>query len=115
MMPDDVQQVVQRHAEAELLRDRLDPRCPGHACAIVAGNARIDEAKITGMTPPVLTLSGMCVLDPPYIRRPTTRLAYCTVTRRCPRSTKMIAADDQRHQDEQDQHRGCSPIWPVRI
>src|SRR5205085_8206330 len=61
-------------------------------CAIVAGNARIEEAKITGMTPPVFTLSGMCVLDPPYIRRPTTRLAYCTVTRRCPRSTKIIAA-----------------------
>jgi len=32
--------------------------------AIVAGNARIDEAKITGITPPVFTLSGMCVLDP---------------------------------------------------
>ena len=44
------------------------------------------------MTPPVFTFSGMCVLDPPYIRRPTTRLAYCTVTRRWPRSTKMIAA-----------------------
>ena len=88
----DVQQVVERHADAELLRDRVDPRALEHACAIVAGNARIDEAKITGMTPPVLTLSGMCVLDPPYIRRPTTRLAYWTVTRRCPRSTKMIAA-----------------------
>mgnify|MGYP003694031463 CR=1 FL=1 len=45
-----------------------------------------------GMTPPVFTFSGMCVLEPPYIRRPTTRLAYCTVTRRWPRSTKMIAA-----------------------
>ena len=52
----------------------------------------IDEAKITGMTPPVFTFNGMCVLDPPYIRRPTTRLAYCTVTRRWPRSMKMIAA-----------------------
>ena len=58
---------------------------------IVIGNARIDDAKMTGMTPPVLTLSGMCVLDPPYIRRPTTRLAYWTVTRRWPRSTKMMA------------------------
>ena len=36
----------------------------------------MDEAKITGMTPPVFTLSGMCVLEPPYILRPTTRLAY---------------------------------------
>jgi len=54
--------------------------------AIVAGNARMDEAKMTGMTPPVFTFSGMCVLDPPYIRRPTTRLAYCTGIRRCARS-----------------------------
>ena len=44
------------------------------------------------MTPPVLTFSGMCVLDPPYCRRPTTRLAYWTAMRRWPRSTKMIAA-----------------------
>ena len=29
----------------------------------------------------------MCVLVPPYWRRPTTRLAYCTVIRRWPRST----------------------------
>ena len=47
---------------------------------------------MTGMTPPVFTLSGMCVLDPPYIRRPTTRFAYWTVTRRLPRSTNTIAA-----------------------
>jgi hypothetical protein len=39
------------------------------------------------MTPPVLTFNGMCVLEPPYWRRPTTRLAYCTVIRRWPRST----------------------------
>ena len=25
---------------------------------------------MTGMTPPVLTFSGRCVLGPPYIRRP---------------------------------------------
>ena len=60
--------------------------------AIVAGNARMDEAKMTGMTPPVFTFKGMCVLVPPYCRRPMTRFAYCTVTRRWPRSTKMIAA-----------------------
>ena len=59
--------------------------------AAIVKNDRIDEAKITGMTPPVFTFSGMCVLDPPYCRRPTTRLAYCTVIRRWPRSTKMIA------------------------
>ena len=61
----------------------------------------MDDAKITGMTPPVFTLSGIWVLDPPYCRRPTTRLAYCTVIRRCPRSTKMIAADDDDHHHEE--------------
>ena len=44
------------------------------------------------MTPPVLTLSGMWVLVPPATRLPTRRLAYCTVTRRWPRSTKITAA-----------------------
>ena len=55
------------------------------------------------MTPPVFTFSGMCVLEPPYIRRPTTRLAYWTVTRRWPRSTKMMARDHHDHQDDQDE------------
>src|SRR5207249_9594156 len=35
------------------------PTPPLNADAIVAGNARIDEAKMTGMTPPVFTFSGM--------------------------------------------------------
>ena len=39
----------------------------------------------------VLTLSGKCEVMPPYILRPTTRLAYWTGMRRCPRSTKIIA------------------------
>ena len=82
--------------------------------AIVAGNARIDDAKMTGMTPPVFTFSGMCVLDPPYIRRPTTRLAYCTVTRRCPRSTKMIAAITSAITTIRIRTR-ISPSCPVRI
>jgi len=64
----------------------------------------MDEAKMTGMTPPVFTFSGMCVLDPPYIRRPTTRFAYCTVTRRWPRSIEDDRGDDEGHQDDQDQH-----------
>ena len=101
---------------AELRRSTAShPAAREQPGAIVAGNARIDEAKITGMTPPVLTFSGMCVLDPPYIRRPTTRLAYWTVTRRWPRSTKTIAATTSDHQHQQDQDRGCSPICPVRI
>ena len=44
----------------------------------------IDDAKMTGMTPAMLTLSGMNVLVPPIMRRPTTRLAYCTGMRRSP-------------------------------
>ena len=43
-----------------------------------------DEAKMTGMTPAMLTLSGMKVLVPPIMRRPTMRLAYCTGMRRSP-------------------------------
>ena len=73
----------------------------------------MDDAKMTGMTPPVFTLSGMCVLDPPYIRRPTTRLAYWTVTRRCPRSTNTIAAITQIISTSRMISR-ISPICPVR-
>ena len=72
---------------------------PGNACAIVAGNARIDDAKITGMTPPVLTFSGMCVLEPPYIRRPTTRLAYWTVT------LPVAPLDEDDRRDDEHHHR----------
>ena len=68
---------------------------------------------MTGMTPPVFTLSGMCVLEPPYIRRPTTRLAYCTVTRRCPRSTNTIAAMTQTISTSRISNR-IGPICPVR-
>ena len=65
------------------------------------------------MTPPVFTLSGMCVLDPPYIRRPTTRLAYCTVTRRWPRSTNTIAPITSTISTSRNRIR-IGPIWPVR-
>ena len=57
----------------------------------------IEEAKITGMTPLVFTRSGRCVDWPPYMRRPTTRFAYCTVMRRWPRSTNTIAATTSDH------------------
>ncbi len=58
--------------------------------AIVAGNIIIEEAKMGGITPDVLILSGKCVLCPPYILRPTIRLAYWTGIRRWPRSTNMM-------------------------
>ncbi len=57
---------------------------PGRNCAIVGGISMTDEAKITGMTPAMFTLSGMNVLVPPIMRRPTMRLAYCTGIRRSP-------------------------------
>ena len=47
---------------------------------------------MTGMTPAWLTFSGRYVEVPPYIRRPTIRLAYCTGIRRWACSTKTTAA-----------------------
>ena len=80
--------------------------------ASCAGNIRIDEAKIGGITPAVLTLSGRWVVCPPYIFRPTTRLAYCTGIRRWARSKKMITATttDHDHDDQrQRRRRRCRP------
>ena len=62
------------------------------SCVAITGKDRIEEAKITGMTPPALTFSGMWVDCPPITRRPTTRLAYCTGMRRSPRSTRTMKA-----------------------
>ena len=59
-------------------------------CPTVAGNIIMDEAKIGGITPAVLILRGRYVLCPPYIFLPTTRLAYCTGSRRWPRSMNTI-------------------------
>ena len=47
---------------------------------------------MTGMMPAWLTLSGMYVEEPPNIRRPTMRLAYCTGMRRWACSMKITAA-----------------------
>ena len=52
----------------------------------VPGKRRIEDAKMGGITPEVLILSGRCELWPLYMRRPTTRFAYCTGMRRCARS-----------------------------
>ena len=48
-----------------------DPNQP----RIVAGNRMIEDAKIGGMTPDILSLSGRCEVWPPYTLRPTWRLA----------------------------------------
>ena len=67
-----------------------------------------DEAKMTGMTPAWFTLSGMYVEVPPYILRPTIRLAYCTGIRRWACSMKAtkatMATPDQEHHAE---HEAC--------
>ena len=47
---------------------------------------------MTGITPAVLIRSGIWVDWPPYMRRPTTRLAYCTGIFRCPSCITMTAA-----------------------
>src|SRR5678816_2813837 len=60
--------------------------------AICAGNMRIDDAKIGGMTPETLILSGRWVCVPPYIFRPTMRFVYWTGIRRCALSKNVIAA-----------------------
>ena len=70
---------------------------------MVWGKAMIEEAKITGMTPLVFTRRGRWVDWPPYMRRPTTRLAYCTVMRRWPRSTNTMARDHRHHHGEQEE------------
>ena len=49
---------------------------------MVAGREAMDWAKMMGITPDMLTFMGMWVDWPPYIFRPTTRLAYWTGMRR---------------------------------
>src|SRR5665648_248862 len=73
-------------------------------CVNVGRIIIIDEAKMTGITPAMLTLSGMKVLVPPIMRRPTTRFAYCTGTRRSP----VVIDDphDDRQSDDHEQHDG---------
>ena len=56
--------------------------------AIVAGNSNKLDAKMGGITPAVFTRSGKCVDWPPYIFRPTWRLAYWMGMRRWARSMK---------------------------
>jgi len=59
--------------------------------AMVAGKARIEEAKITG-SPRRVHLERHVRGLPAHHRRPTTRLAYCTGMRRSPRSTSTMNA-----------------------
>ena len=60
--------------------------------AMVSGKSKIELARIGGMTPAVLTFSGMCEESPAYSLLPTIRLGYCTKMRRCARSIKTMKA-----------------------
>ena len=60
------------------------------------GNIRSDEAKIGGMTPAVLTLSGRCVVCPPYTFRPTTPLGVLD------RDPPLAALEEDDRGDDRD-------------
>ena len=59
---------------------------------MVAGMDAMDWAKMMGSTPDIFTLMGRWLDWPPYIFRPTTRLAYCTGMRRSELSMNTIKA-----------------------
>ena len=61
----------------------LEPRAGITFCSST-GKYRTDDAKMIGITPAWLTFSGMYVLPPEVILRPTTRFANCTGIRRWP-------------------------------
>ena len=56
------------------------------------GAERMELAKMTGITPPELTLSGRWLDWPPIMRRPTMRRALWMGMRRSRRSTKTMKA-----------------------
>ncbi len=58
--------------------------------AIVVGINRMDDAKIGGITPETLSLSGRCEDSPPNMRWPTWRLGYWTKRRRWARSMNTM-------------------------
>ena len=58
--------------------------------AMVAGMSSSELAKIGGITPDTLSLSGRCELSPPNMRLPCWRLGYCTRMRRWARSMNTM-------------------------
>ena len=65
---------------------------PALKLATVVGSSSSDEAKIGGMTPEVLSLSGRCEDWPSNMRLPTWRLGYWISSRRCARSMNTMKA-----------------------
>ena len=66
--------------------------CPAEKFATVIGSKSSDEAKIGGITPALLSLSGRWDASPWNMRFPTWRLGYCTSRRRCARSMNTMKA-----------------------
>ena len=67
-------------------------RSPCAQLRSVIGSIMIVCAKMIGMTLAALTFSGMYWRAPPYCLFPTTRLAYCTGTRRVPWTSRIAPA-----------------------
>ena len=66
--------------------------CPALKFATVVGSSSSEEAKIGGITPEVLSLSGRCEDWPSNMRLPTWRLGYWISSRRCARSMNTMKA-----------------------
>src|SRR4051812_29664333 len=81
----------------------MKPAVAGKNCAIVGGNAMIAAAKITGMTPAMLTRSGMYVVPPEVIRRPTMRFAYWIGIRRLALRDEHARDDDPARHDREEE------------
>ena len=66
--------------------------CPAVKLATVVGSNSSEEAKIGGITPEVLSLSGRCEDCPSNMRLPTWRFGYWIRRRRCARSMNTMKA-----------------------
>ena len=73
---------------------------PALKLATVVGSSSSEEAKIGGMTPEVLSLSGRCEDWPSNMRLPTWRLGYWISSRRWARSMNTMKAIDRDHHDD---------------
>ncbi len=99
----DIEHQEQRPAVAELRRQPLVSHSgpsPALKLATVVGSSSSDEAKIGGITPEVLSLSGRCEDCPSNIRLPTWRFGYWISRRRCG------ALHEHDEGDHDDRHHG---------
>ena len=91
---------------------------PAEKFATVIGSSSSEEAKIGGITPALLSLSGRCEASPWNMRLPTCRFGYCTSSRRCARSMNTITAITtiamhQQRDDERGRQRALRPSSSV--